>query len=136
MPHYHASHHAIRRLLERFPVLAPITGQGRAAAAWLERVALRALVAAQQTRMDLMLRLDLPLAGGVVRLYLPVTPQGHHDAWTIRTVLTEAQAQANIAASDARRHDAARAAWRARKGFTRPYGRRHHGQPVARAEAA
>jgi hypothetical protein len=136
MPHYHASHHAVARLLERFPVLAPITGRGRAAAAWLERVTLRALVAAQQSQMDLMLRLDLPLAGGLVRLYLPVTPLGYHDAWTIRTVLTEDQAQANIAASTDRRHDAARTAWRVRKGYTRPYARQHRGQSQERAVAA
>jgi len=42
------------------------------------------------------------------------------DTWTIRTVLTEAQALANLA----NHADQARAAWRVRKGFTRPWTRR------------
>lgn len=119
MPRYLASHHAVARLLERFPALAPVAGHGLAAAQWLGRLAARAQVAAQQSGMDLMLCLDLPLAAGPTRIYLPVTPQPG-DTWTIRTVLTADQANANLA----QRADAGRAAWRARKGFTRPFTRR------------
>lgn len=125
MPRYLASHHAVARLLERFPALAPVAGHGLAAAQWLARLAARARVAAQQSGMDLMLCLDLPLAGGPARIYLPVTPRAG-DTWSIRTVLTEEQALANLA----QRADETRAAWRGRKGFTRPYARRqrtsHH----------
>jgi hypothetical protein len=119
MPTYLASRHAVARLLERFPALAPVAGHGLAAAQWLGRLAARAQVAAQQSGMDLMLCLDLPLAAGPTRIYLPVTPQPG-DTWTIRTVLTEAQALANVASHA----DAACAAWRAHKGFTRPWTRR------------
>ena len=119
MPRYLASHHAVVRLLERFPALAPVAGHGLAAAQWLARLAARAKVAAQQSGMDLMLCLDLPLAGGPQRIYLPVTPRPG-DTWTIRTVLTEAQAQANLASHA----DQARGTWRQHKGFTRPYARR------------
>jgi hypothetical protein len=94
MPRYLASHHAVARLLERFPALVPVAGRGLAAAQWLARLAARARVAAQQSGMDLMLCLDLPLAGGPARIYLPVTPRAG-DTWSIRTVLTEAQALAN-----------------------------------------
>jgi hypothetical protein len=124
MPRYLASQHAVTRLLERFPVLAPVAGRGLAAAQWLGRLATRAHVIAQQSGMDLMLCLDLPVQGGPVRIYLPVTPMGHHDTWAIRTVLTEQQGMVNISESDSRRQDAASAAWRQRKGFTRPYLRR------------
>ncbi|MFM2091088.1 MAG: hypothetical protein RLZZ127_1577 [Planctomycetota bacterium] len=123
MPRYLASAHAVDRLRERFPVLAPVAGHGLAAAQWLARCAGRAEVAAQQAGMDLLLRLDLPTVGGLARLYLPVTPHAG-DTWTIRTVLTEAQAHANLEASRQRRDEAVRTAWRARKGFTRPYVRR------------
>jgi hypothetical protein len=130
MPRYLASHHAVARLLERFPALAPVAGRGLAAAQWLARLAARATVAAQQSGMDLMLCLDLPLVGGIQRIYLPVTPRPG-DTWTIRTVLTEAQALANLASHA----DEARAAWRARKGFTRPWTcrerRAHRGMGVA-----
>jgi hypothetical protein len=119
MPRYLASHHAVVRLLERFPALAPVAGHGLAAAQWLCRLAAHATVAAQQSGTDLMLCLDLPLAAGPTRIYLPVTPRPG-DTWTIRTVLTEAQAMANLASHA----DEARAAWRARKGFTRPYASR------------
>jgi hypothetical protein len=46
--------------------------------------------------MDLMLCLDLSLADGIARLYLPVTPQGN-DTWVTLTVLTNEQAIANLA---------------------------------------
>lgn len=114
MPRYLVSHHAVARLLERFPDLAAVAGHGLAAAQWLGRLASRAKVAAQQSGMDLMLCLDLPLTGGPQRIYLPVTPRPG-DTWTIRTVLTEAQALANLAA----RADESRFAWRDRKGFIR-----------------
>ena len=131
MPHYLASPHAVTRLLERFPVLAPVAGHGLAAAQWLARLATRAEVAAQQAGKDLMLCLELPLASGLTRIYLPVTPR-HGDTWTIRTVLTEEQALANLRDRD----EAIRAAWRAKKGFTRPYARRdrtHHAATCAAA---
>ena len=118
MPRYLASHHAAARLLERFPALAPVAGRGLAAAQWLARLATRARVASQQSGMDLMLCLELTLVDGPARIYLPVTPH-EGDTWSIRTVLTEAQALANLA----NHADEARAAWRARKGFTRPYAR-------------
>jgi hypothetical protein len=120
MPRYLASHHAVDRLLERFPALAPVAGHGLAAAQWLARLAARAKVAAQQSGMDLMLCLDLPLAGGLQRIYLPVTPRPG-DNWTIRTVLTEGQVHANLSS----RADEIRSAWRRRKCFTRPFARRH-----------
>jgi len=119
MPHYRATHHAVERLLERFPVLAPVAGHGLAAARWLARLAERTAVVAQQSGMDLLLAVELPLPGGPARLYLPVTPHTG-DVWCIRTVLTEAQALANLTS----RADEQRAAWRARKGFTRPWTRR------------
>ena len=116
MPRYLASRHAVDRLLERFPALAPIAGKGVAAAKWLSRVAARARVAAQQAGMDLLLRLELPLADGPTPVFLPVSPTGRGDAWVIRTVLTEEQAHANLAERDERR----RTAWREQ----RMYGRR------------
>lgn len=119
MPSYRATSHAIARLHERFPALSLAAGHGLAAAQWLARLAARAEVAAQQAGMDLLLCLDLPTAAGPARLYLPVTPHAG-DTWTIRTVLTEAQAQANLAL----RADEQRAAWRRHKGFTRPFARR------------
>jgi hypothetical protein len=131
MPRYLASLHAVDRLLERFPALAPVAGHGRAAAQWLGRLAARAHVAAQQSGMDLMLCLDLPLVGGLQRIYLPVTPRPG-DTWTIRTVLTESQALANLASHG----DAARVAWRVRKGFTRPYARRSGARRHTLADAA
>lgn len=131
MPRYRTSRHAVDRLLERFPALAPVAGHGRAAAQWLGRLAARATVAAQQSGMDLMLSVDLPLAGGPQRVYLPVTPQSG-DTWTIRTVLTEAQALFNLA----EQADAVRAAWRARKRFTRPYARRAQRAPRTGEAAA
>ena len=131
MPRYLASHHAVSRLLERFPALVPIAGHGLAAAQWLGRLAARAHVAAQQSGMDLMLCLDLPLAGGPARIYLPVTPRAG-DTWSIRTVLTEAQALANLA----QRADETRAAWRAQKGFTRPYAHRQRSSHSALVAAA
>lgn len=130
MPHYRTSHHAIDRLTERFPDLAKVAGHGLAAAQWLARLAQRAHVVAQQAGMDLMLCLEMPMAGGLQRIYLPVTPLGH-DIWIIRTVLTEEHGLANLAAAAARHDDAASAAWRARKGFTRPYVRAHHAKSTA-----
>jgi len=73
----------------------------------------------------------LPLASGLTRIYLPVTPR-HGDTWTIRTVLTEEQALANLRT----REDAARVAWRTRKGFTRPYARRDRASHTAANAAA
>ena len=131
MPTYLASRHAVARLLERFPALAPVAGHGLAAAQWLGRLAARAKVAAQQSGMDLMLCLDLPLAAGPARIYLPVTPRAG-DTWTIRTVLTEEQAQANLAGHA----DQARAAWWARKGFTRPFARRQRSSHCTMEAAA
>jgi hypothetical protein len=121
MPRYLASAHAVARLHERFPALSIAAGQGLAAAQWLARLAARADVVAQQAGMDLLLRLDLPTTAGLARLYLPVRPHPR-DTWIICTVLTEAQALANLA----QRADQARVAWRARKGFARPYARRLH----------
>lgn len=123
MPRYLASHHAVDRLLERFPSLAQVAGSGLEAAKWLGRAATRARVAAQQAGMDLMLALDLPMAGGPVRVYLPVTPVGKRDTWSIRTVLTKEQGLANIAEAVDHQQDASRAAWRRRKGFNRPFAR-------------
>ena len=120
MPRYLVTRHAIARLHERFPALAFAAGHGLAAGLWLARLAARAEVAAQQAGADLMLCLELPTTAGLARLYLPVTPRAG-DTWTIRTVLTEAQAYANLA----QRAEEQRAAWRTRKGFTRPYTRRH-----------
>ncbi|HAT12137.1 MAG TPA: hypothetical protein DCS97_16495 [Planctomycetes bacterium] len=131
MPRYLATPHAVARLLERFPALAPVAGHGLAAAQWLGRLASRATVAAQQSGMDLMLCLDLALVGGPQRIYLPVTPRPG-DIWTIRTVLTETQAQANLASHA----DQARAAWRMRKGFTRPYACRERSLHRALGAAA
>jgi hypothetical protein len=118
MPRYFASAHAVARLHERFPALSLAAGHGLTAAQWLARLAARAEVAAQQAGMDLLLCLELPTTAGPARLYLPVTPHSG-DTWTIRTVLTEQQASANLA----QRAEAGRAAWRVRKGFTRPYTR-------------
>ena len=112
MPRYIASAHAVDRLRQRFPALAAVAGHGLAAAQWLARRAARAEVAAPQAGFDLLLRLDLPTAAGLARLYLPVTPQPG-DTWTIRTVLTEAQAQASLAQRAAEQ----RAEWRRHKGF-------------------
>ena len=131
MPRYLASHHAVDRLLERFPALAPVAGHGLAAALWLGRLAIRAKVAAQQSGMDLMLCLDLPLEGGLQRIYLPVTPRPG-DTWTIRTVLTEMQARANLMGHA----EQARAAWRTRRGFARPWARRQRSGHYALEAAA
>jgi hypothetical protein len=131
MPRYFASPHAVARLIERFPALAPVAGHGLAAAQWLGRLAARAKSAAQQSGMDLMLCIELPLVSGPARLYLPVTPHPG-DTWTIRTVLTEAQAVANLA----NRADEERSAWRARKGFTRPWMRRASARRHQIADAA
>jgi hypothetical protein len=131
MPRYLASAHAVARLLERFPALAPVAGYGLAAAQWLARVAARAKVTAQQSGTDLMLCLELPLVEGPIRLYLPVTPRPG-DTWTIRTVLTEAQAMTNLTSHA----DQARAAWRARKGFTRPFAHRDRTRHAAASAAA
>lgn len=111
MPRYLASQHAVDRLLERFPGLRPATGTGLAAARWLGRIALQGRVVAQQAGMDLMLRVGLRTAAGVQVLFLPVTPLGHADTWVVRTVLTEDQAQANIAACVEHRRESARRAW-------------------------
>lgn len=121
MPRYFASAHAVARLHERFPALSIAAGHGLTAAQWLARLAARAEVAAQQAGMDLLLCLDLPTTAGLARLYLPVTPHAG-DTWTIRSVLTEAQAQSNLA----QRANQTRAAWRAQKRFTRPYVRHQH----------
>jgi len=123
MPHYIASHHAVSRLLERFPAIVVVAGRGHAAAQWLARMASRSHVVAQQAGMDLMLSIELPMSGGPTRLFLPVTPKGHADTWIIRTVLTEDQGLANLMMAQARHRDASRAAWRSRKGFTRPFAR-------------
>ena len=131
MPRYLASHHAVARLLERFPVLAPVAGHGLAAAQWLARAAEHASVAAQQAGMDLLLCLELPTTSGPARLYLPVTPH-RGDTWSIRTVLTQAQATANLGD----RADQTRAAWRVRKGFTRPWARSARAARHAASHAA
>jgi hypothetical protein len=115
MPRYLASHHAVDRLLERFPAIATLAGQGTAAALWLAERAAQAQVAAQQTGMDLLLYLDLPVTAGWIRVYLPVTPQGRHDTWVIRTVLTPEQAAHNVAVCASRWQERCRDAWRARK---------------------
>ena len=124
MTTFHASHHAVDRLIERFPALAPIAGTGSHAAMWLARNARHAQVAGQQRDRDLMLVLDLPLVTGRLHLYLPVTPGTHGDTWTIRTVLTQEQGLANLADHDRSHAESARRAWRVRKGFTRPWRRR------------
>lgn len=131
MPTYRASAHAVARLHERFPAFSLAAGHGLAAAQWLARLAARAEVAAQQAGMDLLLCLDLPTTAGSARLYLPVTPHPG-DTWTIRTVLTETQVQANLA----QRADEQRAAWRHRKGFTRPFARTQHASHRAASVAA
>lgn len=122
MPRYLASHHAVDRLIERFPTLTTVAGTGRSAAQWLERIAIRAKVAAQQAGLDLMLVLDLPMVGGPIRIYLPVTPVDHGDVWNIRTVLTEEQGQANISMARVRQRDESRKAWRRRKGYLQKGG--------------
>jgi|GEM_PF-4531503 len=119
MSHYFATHHAVDRLIERFPALVPIAGRGHAAARWLGRLATRAKVAAQQSEMDLMLCVEVTVADGLLRMYLPVTPQSG-NRWIIRTVLTEEQAQANQAQFSTKNC----LEWRARKGFTRPFAQR------------
>jgi len=119
MPRYLASRHAIDRLLERFPTLAPIAGKGVAAGKWLSRGATRAKVVAQQAGMDLLLRLEFSLAEGPTPVFLPITPTGRGDAWVIRTVLTKEQANANLAQRDERH----RAAWREQKTCGRRSGR-------------
>lgn len=115
MPHYLASHHAVDRLLERFPALASLAGRGATAAQWLGEKAAEARVAAQQAGMDLLLCLELPAATGWIRVYLPVTPQGRHDTWVIRTVLTPEQAAHNLAINTSHWHQRCQDAWRARK---------------------
>ena len=105
MPRYLATRHAIQRLVERLPGITTS----------LVELADRAVVVAQQAGMDLMLCVDV----GLERIYLPVTPRPC-DTWTIRTVLTEAQAMANLASHA----DEARATWRVQKGFARPFARR------------
>ncbi len=97
MPRYLATRHAIQRFVERLPGIQ----------ASLVELADRAVVVAQQAGMDLMLCAEV----GLDRVYLPVTPTGHGDAWLIKTVLTEAQARANLAMRQA----GIRAAWRARR---------------------
>jgi hypothetical protein len=97
MPRYLATRHAIQRFVERLPgITAPLV-----------ELADRAVVVAQQAGMDLMLCVEV----GLERIYLPVTPTGRGDAWLIKTVLTEAQARANLAERESR----VRAAWRARR---------------------
>lgn len=133
---YHATHHAVERLTERFPSLAPIAGTGNHAAIWLARSARNAQVIGQQRGLDLMLVLALPMAAGPLRLYLPVTPRTG-DTWTIRTVLTEDQGLANLAEYDRCHAEGARQAWHIRKGFTRPWQRREYRNTLAtHAEAA
>ncbi len=97
MPRYLATRHAIHRFVERLPGISVS----------LIELADRAVVVAQQAGMDLLLCVEV----GLERVYLPVTPTGHGDAWLIKTVLTEAQARANLAERDQR----SRAAWRARR---------------------
>lgn len=136
MTTYHVSRHAVDRLTERFPFLAPIAGTGSHAAIWLARSARHAQVAGQQRGLDLMLVLALPLVTDPLRLYLPVTPTTG-DSWTIRTVLTEDQGLANLADYDRSHAEDSRQAWRTRKGFTRPWRRREsRSSLVTRAEAA
>jgi hypothetical protein len=94
MPRYLATGHAIQRFIERLPGIS----------ASLIELADRAVVVAQQAGMDLLLCVEV----GLDRIYLPVTPTGRGDAWLIKTVLTEAQARANLAERDQR----SRAAWR------------------------
>lgn len=115
MPRYLASHHAVDRLLERFPTLVALAGRGTAAAQWLGAKAAEARVAAQQAGMDLLLCLELPTATGWIQVYLPVTPQGRHDTWVISTVLTPEQAARNLARSASRWQQRCQEAWRARK---------------------
>lgn len=96
MPRYLATRHAIQRFVESLPGTASLV-----------ELAGRAVVVAQQAGMDLMLCVEV----GLERVYLPVTPTGRGDAWLIKTVLTEAQARANLAERDQR----SRATWRARR---------------------
>ncbi len=124
MPYYLASHHAVARLLERFPALVQVAGHGFAAAQWLGRAATQAKAIGQQAGMDLMLCLELPLVCGRARLYLPVTPHGHGDTWTIRTVLTEDQAIANQTDCAARWTSLVSDQWRRNKRFHRTSIRR------------
>jgi hypothetical protein len=134
MTTYHAFHRATARLTERFPVLAPIAGVGAHAGLWLARSARHAQVVGQQQDIDLMLRLDPPMAGGVQHLYLPVTPQGH-DIWTIRTVLTEAQAVASLSTFASTNREARQQEWRTRKGFARAHRRTRRSALVSLAAA-
>jgi hypothetical protein len=124
MPTYRATQHAVIRAQERFPEQAATCSSWSDWAIWLGRTALQGAVVAQQAGADLMLRVEVPAAGGSV-VYLPVSPVGSGDQWTVRTVLTDEQGRHNIAQAEARHRDAARASWRQRKGFTRPYARTH-----------
>lgn len=98
MPRYLATRHAVQRFVERLPGIS----------ASLAELADRAVVVAQQAGMDLLLCAEV----GLERVYLPVTPAGRGDSWLIKTVLTEAQARANLA----ERQEQSRAAWRVRRG--------------------
>jgi hypothetical protein len=118
MPRYLATRHATQRFVERLPGIS----------ASLVDLADRAAVVAQQAGMDLMLCVEV----GLERVYLPVTPTGRGDAWLIKTVLTEAQVRVNLA----ERTERSRAAWRARKGFSRPWTRRSDARRYAHADAA
>jgi hypothetical protein len=118
MPRYLATRHARQRFIERLPGIS----------ASLVELAEHAAVVAQQAGMDLMLCVEV----GLERVYLPITPTGRGDAWLIKTVLTEAQARANLA----ERAERSRAAWRARKGFTRPWTRRSDAHRNHFADAA
>ena len=136
MTTYHASSHAVDRLLERYPDLAPVAGAGNHAAVWLGRATRRARMVGQQRGADLMLGLDLPLTTGTVTIYLPVTPHASGDTWTIRTVLTEEQGRASLAKFMDEHRDRHRATWRSRKGFTRPWRRASLRTQIAWQEAA
>jgi AraC-like DNA-binding protein len=65
MPTYLASRHAVARLLERFPALAPVAGHGLAAAQWLGCLApavlpwaeLRAATGLSRPHLDRLFRL-------------------------------------------------------------------------------
>lgn len=56
--------------------MAALAGHGASAIKWLGVKASQAHVAAQQTGMDLLQYLDLPMAAGWIRVCLPVTPPG------------------------------------------------------------
>ena len=123
MPTYLATKHAVIRAQERFPGMATILETWADWARWIARAAQRGVTAAQQAGADLMLQVEIATPEGAAVVYLPVTAVGSGDRWFIRTVLTEEQGRHNIAVAEAHYREVGRAAWRLRKGFTRPYAR-------------